>query len=539
MITNTGKDIIAKFLLGQAPGYASHIAVGCGKKPLLGTDSLALYQKEFAFKKNLDFEMFRAPIVSRGYVSEPDTANAAIITNVTSNGTEVTYTANNTFTPGDIVNITGTNVTGYNLQNAVVFSATPTQFVVQSDAAGSYTSGGIAIGQISKITLTAELPTEERYEITEVGIYSAGSNPSATSKDSRILYTFAETENWEYHGPTSAIGIGPAITTPLYAGASAGIINPEIGIAPAFRSTANNAIFDSSARLAKNERSRFLNSAIYVPGNMSDIQLVDGLMSYRNDSFGSYGTHIHLAATRANLSPNSPEDELRLAFSVINKDEGFDVVPSKVHVLVQFTPEEGTVDAQNFANFQIKLSDDEAMYDLDGNTMSSNRYHVVSSKLGDLVKGSTFSWGAVTLVKVYASVFADMDIIGKAIASNVATITTQKEHGFTSGTVVQVSGVDATFNGTYKIIDVPSSTSFTYAKTAGNVTYTSATGTAEAPSSNYFVGLDALRIENVSSLNPIYGLTGYSTVRTEGGFPIVKNPNSSNLIEFRFGLDVL
>ena len=35
MITNTGKSIIAKYLVGQAPAYASYIAIGCGPKPLL------------------------------------------------------------------------------------------------------------------------------------------------------------------------------------------------------------------------------------------------------------------------------------------------------------------------------------------------------------------------------------------------------------------------------------------------------------------------------------------------------------------------
>ena len=33
MITNTGKGILAKYLVGQAPAYASYIALGCGPKP--------------------------------------------------------------------------------------------------------------------------------------------------------------------------------------------------------------------------------------------------------------------------------------------------------------------------------------------------------------------------------------------------------------------------------------------------------------------------------------------------------------------------
>lgn len=540
MITNTGKNIIAKYLLGQAPAYASHIAIGCGKKPLANTDSLTPYQGEFAFKNSLDFEMFRIPIVSRGYVTDQDTDHPVTITNVTNTtGTLITYTAANTFTPGDIVSITGTNIADYNITNAVVYSATTSQFTVQGNASGVYTSGGVAVGQISKVVLTGELPTEQRYEISEIGLYSARANPSATSKDSRMLYAFSENENWEHHGTTSAIGIGSTITTPLYAGAAAGVINPNLGVAPAFRATSNNAIFDSAVRLTKNERCRFLNSAIYLPGNMSDVQLSSGTMSYRNDAFGNYGTHIHLAGTSLNLSQNSPEDEIRAAFSVIYKDESFDVVPSKVHILIQFTPEEGSVDTQNFANFQIKLSDTESIYDLDSNTMSANRYHIVSSKLGDLVKGTTFSWGAVSLIKVYASVFNLINVTNKQLTSSVATLTTQKAHGFTTGTVVTVAGVDATFNGTYKVTSTPTPTTFTYAKSNGNVTYQSATGTSEGPSSNYFVGLDALRLENVSTLNPLYGLTGYSVVRTADSLPIVKNANSSNLIEFRFGLDVL
>ena len=43
MITNKGKTIIAKYLLGQAPAYASYIAVGCGPQPLDTEDSFGNY----------------------------------------------------------------------------------------------------------------------------------------------------------------------------------------------------------------------------------------------------------------------------------------------------------------------------------------------------------------------------------------------------------------------------------------------------------------------------------------------------------------
>jgi hypothetical protein len=69
-------------------------------------------------------------------------------------------------------------------------------------------------------------------------------------------------------------------------------------------------------------------------------------------------------------------------------------------------------------------------------------------------------------------------VTNKALTSNVATLTVGA-HDFRVGMPVVVSGVDATFNGTYTITAI-TSTTFSYAKTASNVTSTSATGTAVA-----------------------------------------------------------
>jgi hypothetical protein len=66
-------------------------------------------------------------------------------------------------------------------------------------------------------------------------------------------------------------------------------------------------------------------------------------------------------------------------------------------------------------------------------------------------------------------------ISNKALTDNVATLTTSTIHGFTAGNSVTVVGVDSTFNGTYNIISVPTTTTFTYAKTASNVTSTAVT----------------------------------------------------------------
>jgi hypothetical protein len=61
-------------------------------------------------------------------------------------------------------------------------------------------------------------------------------------------------------------------------------------------------------------------------------------------------------------------------------------------------------------------------------------------------------------------------INNKVLLSNVATLTTASAHGYEIGQQVTVSSVDATFNGTFTITNVPSTTTFSYAKTATNVT---------------------------------------------------------------------
>jgi hypothetical protein len=61
---------------------------------------------------------------------------------------------------------------------------------------------------------------------------------------------------------------------------------------------------------------------------------------------------------------------------------------------------------------------------------------------------------------------------------------------------------------------------------------------AGIPSNNYYVALDAMRLENISTVNPLYGLTGYSVIQNVDASTIVKSPNTSNYIEFRFSVGV-
>jgi len=383
MITNTGKTIISKFLLGQAPSFASHIAVGCGKKPILLTDP----QPDFSSKTSLDFEMFRIPISSRGYISE---------------------------------------------------------------------SG------INKLVLTAELPTEERYEITEVGIFSAGSNPSAGQVDSKTVFGFTDTENWQYNNGSSSSDI-PKITEELDSTSTNSIstidkinINTNTNITDelyVFETNADNAVFFNQSRIDRYERARFFNNVILMRGDSSTL-------SYNGSHFTSLGgKSVVYPNSITSFSQNSPIDELRLALSIITKNSSSDV-PDKVNVVINFT----NSDASQYARFEAVLDNgtNPGQYDF-----ANNRYFVISKQLQELATSSGFNWDIVTQVQVYAN------------------------------------AIDG-----------------------GSV------------SSNYYIALDALRLENVSTINPLYGLTGYSIVQNSEATTIIKSPNTNNYIEFRFAVGV-
>jgi len=66
----------------------------------------------------------------------------------------------------------------------------------------------------------------------------------------------------------------------------------------------------------------------------------------------------------------------------------------------------------------------------------------------------------------------------KQLADNMAIITTSTAHGFSVGDYVTISGIDATFNGSYYIADVPTTTTFMFAKVADNISRIASTGTA-------------------------------------------------------------
>lgn len=375
MITNDGKNIIGKYMLGQAPAYASYIAIGCGAQPL---DTADPYD-DYSTKKNLDFEMFRVPISSRGFVND--------------NG-------------------------------------------------------------VSKIVLTAELPTEERYEITEVGLFSAASNSSAGAYDSKTIFAFTINENWQHHiADSSAIAI-PRYINPLDEPLGDNAIAITDGV---FQTNAENSIFFNINRNDRFERCRFLNNTILVRGDESDLSFVSVSGGDPHIEVAEGSNHIHLNSPNVDFSQNAPTDQLRFALSVVNKDASGDV-PDSVLLLVEFASNE--TETSEFARFEVELVNGtgEGEYNF-----GVNRYAVITKQLQELYMSTNFTWNAVTVVKIYACAIVD-----------------------------------------------------------------------STPSDNFYIALDAMRLENVSSINPLYGMVGYTVVKNDNAETIAKAPNTSNYVEFRF-----
>lgn len=434
MITNTGKEIIAKYLIGTAPAFASYLAIGCGAKP-------------------------RSNVTS---ISGASSSGATVTVSTTANlwvGAKIEIISGT----GTLSTVSNTLVTAITSDTQFTVSPTPTvnlssaTILIHVDPAKEVldfemfrvpiTSRGYTNdGGVNKLIFTAELPTEERYEISEIGLFSAGANSSATSYDSRTITPFSSTEGWEYNDG-STISSPTAITEKI-TNSSNVITSSSLAI----QTNSNNLGFLDATRSARYERCRYLNNVIMLRGDTSNLTSSGGVFSITSGA-----KYIQLTGQTVDLSRNSTADLLKVAFSVVNKDGASITQPDTIRVLVEFSNGDGT----QYARLNAEMTNTVGKF-------STNRYFVISKRLDELTysTGSTFSWNNVSTIKIYASA-----LIGST------------------------------------------------------------------PSSNYFIALDAIRLDNVATLNPLYGMTGYSIIQNTNAETVVKSANTNNYIEFRIITD--
>jgi len=84
--------------------------------------------------------------------------------------------------------------------------------------------------------------------------------------------------------------------------------------------------------------------------------------------------------------------------------------------------------------------------------------------------------GAVSINSITADLVRS--VTHKELTDNIVTITTSVAHGFVVDDLVTITGINSTFNGSYYITEVDSTTKFSYYKVASNVVYGADTGTA-------------------------------------------------------------
>jgi hypothetical protein len=324
MITTNGKNIVAKYLLNQAPEFASHIAIGVGGQAY-PTSSSATFSSN---AESLEFEVARVPILSKGLLKED--------------------------------------------------------------------------GQ-EKIVFKAEMPIEQRYQITELGLYPAATNAVAGNFDSRIISTFSNSEPWAYSNNINESG------TVLYIGDVPITSSPvgDIDISDASWDdfifiNSNSAIFEYSNRVNRGEPTRYLNRSLSVSGSTSVVSGVSASSSVidasSNESFYIENNSINL-----NLGKNLPTDQIKLAFSVVSLSR--EAIPASnppknVKIKLEFL--NNSVASTPRASVNISLRDTD---------ISTMRYQVVTKELSDFETTENFSWSNVNGVRIYTSIHNDSNVV--------------------------------------------------------------------------------------------------------------------------------
>lgn len=524
MITTTGQSIIAKYLVDQAPAYASYIAVGCGAKPRAAySDSVTSY----SITNNLATVSANAhPFLAGDLITISSNVTAIDGTYTITSATADEFSFAKTTANVASTNINGTAILNFKNKEVLDFE----MFRIPITSRTFEQSGGI-----TNVILSGDLPSQDRYYITEAGVFSAGSNPVASGIDSRILNTFTTAENWEYHNLSTAVSISTP-TSVIYYTANGVIDKSVTGIA--FNVENTNAIFVDNSRSSLTEQPRMFQSSIVVSSGLSIINRSSATWSATGQP------HLHLIGRKYPFDRNASSDELKLAVSLMSVSPSA-TVPDNTYIMIEFSSDETeTGTANDYARAQFDITKNDFIGD---NRTSSpiyeNRYAVKTVSLGELKKSSGFNWAAVDIIKVYASVpAANLSVTNKALTSNVATLTLNATPTVITGQVFTVSGVDSTFNGTYQVESVNTvANTVSYALVANNVSSTAASGTFQYSDSSYYIALDGLRFENNRDRenNPIYGMVAYSPVQDSvTADPVLKEVNSANIFEVKFNLEL-
>lgn len=376
MITNKGNEIIIKQLLGQVPEFASYIAIGVGATPLANADS----DESSPTTKSLAFEAFRIPVTSRGVVNDTYTVDLA---SISANGTLATATvqADHTIKVGDIVTINMSSASAFE-GSYTVSSVGSTTFSYPYSSSASWTSSSASTGTASyyreRLVFKGQLPADQRYEMTEIGIFPAASNPLALNYDSKVISSFSVTEGWTYYNGSTSSEI-PLETTNI-SDTNGNLVTSYIST-PVYLDTSNE-IFAYTERKERYEVPRFLDRCLAVRGDLtefaSDAMAISASMSY-----------VTTNNVALNASKNSPNDYIKIALSVVGQTKVTPTMPTKIRLAFHFLD---SVSGQTASVGHI----------INSFVAENEHYFVISKQIKDFITGDNFSWSRVDGISIYA-----------------------------------------------------------------------------------------------------------------------------------------
>lgn len=378
MITDKGKNIIAKYMLGQAPEYAAYLAVGVGAQPWFPSDDND--------RRSMQFEAFRVPVLSRGLVNDTISLEVTVRDGDGSSVRIATDTPNGLMINDSVtVTFSDPGKSDWNETLTVTSIDDSYSFYASSTQSGSWAP---ALNDTATLTYVrerlifkAQLPPDQRYLMTEVGVYPAANNQLALNYDSKPLVGFLSSEGWTlYSGGDSDVELVSASLADEF-----GYLNLP---STAFYINSDNPVFLDPDRANNQEPPRYLNQALVVEGDLT---------SFDNDTMAISGDvqSVYRPNISWDFGKNSAYDIIKVAFSII-RDSPTAPWPAKTRLRMDIT--DATTGVVGTLSRMFTRAELEGLYT------------VWESYIGDIIpNGMPFSLSRISTIRLYAQTLDDGD----------------------------------------------------------------------------------------------------------------------------------
>ena len=333
------------------------------------------------------------------------------------------------------------------------------------------------------LSVSAVVPAAQRYEFSEIGIYTAAKDTEIDSRTDTSICNFARGEGWQVidGGVPADIDYFDTLDGDTEGNLDSGASEPgytdTTNEVYAFFADSGNSYFSYSGRSHCSAR------------NLSDVLAVTGGLSVIANSAGTFdesSSDRYLSAPiSVDLSGHKASDELVLAFVVLQRDYtayATAPAPDYLKILIEFKEDAGSAD---YARFEVLAQDSDG----DSNTAGAEPYDFAESG--------------------YATVKNEMNAV-------IATANDSK------------SNVRQTANFSWANVGIVNIWIEAYVNASP--------GSQEK--FDFYVLLDSLQFVSNNTSNPNYGLVAYSVVQNSATATIKKYDGERARVDYRIGLSL-